>query len=59
METINCNSKLAKAYLEKTTGLPVLLLDMDLYDDRNYSASALRTRLEAFSEMLWAKKSAA
>jgi len=53
-----CNSKLMKEHLEKETGLPTLLLDMDIYDDRNYSAGALRTRLEAFAEMLKAKKSA-
>lgn len=54
-----CNSKLLKLHLEKETGLPTLLLDMDFYDDRNYSAAALRTRIEAFAEMLRAKKTAA
>jgi benzoyl-CoA reductase/2-hydroxyglutaryl-CoA dehydratase subunit BcrC/BadD/HgdB len=54
-----CHSKLTKQYLEKETGLPVLLLDMDLYDNRNYSAAAVQTRLEAFSEMLRARKAAA
>jgi hypothetical protein len=53
------NSKLLKLHLEKETGLPTLLLDMDIYDDRNYSAASLRTRLEAFAEMLKAKKAAA
>ncbi len=51
-----CNSKLLKWHIEKETGLPTLLLDMDFYDDRNYSAAALRTRLEAFCEMLKARK---
>jgi len=54
-----CSSKLGKINIEKETGLPTLLLEMDLYDDRNYSASSLRTRLEAFAEMLQAKKAAA
>jgi len=54
-----CNSKLLKLHIEKERGLPTLLLDMDFYDDRNYSAAALRTRLEAFSEMLKARKTAA
>jgi benzoyl-CoA reductase/2-hydroxyglutaryl-CoA dehydratase subunit BcrC/BadD/HgdB len=53
-----CNSKLMKQYLEKETGLPTLLLDMDFYDNRNYSAAALQTRLEAFAEMLRARKAA-
>lgn len=56
---LSSNSMLGRLYMEKETNLPVLLLDMDMYDDRNYSAAALRTRLEAFSEMLWAKKAAA
>ena len=54
-----CNSKLLKLHIEKEKGLPTLLLDMDIYDDRNYSAAALRTRLEAFAEMLKARKAAA
>jgi benzoyl-CoA reductase/2-hydroxyglutaryl-CoA dehydratase subunit BcrC/BadD/HgdB len=54
-----CNSKLLKVHIEKERGLPTLLLDMDFYDDRNYSAAALRTRLEAFAEMLKARKAAA
>jgi len=54
-----CNSKLLKLHIEKERRLPTLLLDMDFYDDRNYSAAALRTRLEAFSEMLKARKAAA
>jgi hypothetical protein len=54
-----CNSKLLKLHIEKERGLPTLLLDMDFYDDRNYSAAALRTRLEAFSEMLKARKATA
>jgi hypothetical protein len=54
-----CNSKLLKLHVEKERGLPTLLLDMDFYDDRNYSAAALRTRLEAFAEMLKARKATA
>ncbi|MGV8075140.1 MAG: 2-hydroxyacyl-CoA dehydratase [Syntrophobacteraceae bacterium] len=53
------NSKLLKLHLEKETGLPTLLLDMDFYDYRNYSAASLQTRLEAFAEMLKARKSTA
>lgn len=51
-----CDGKLVKASLEKETGLPTLLLEMDFYDSRNYSSASLRTRIEAFAELLWAKK---
>lgn len=53
-----CGSKLTKLYIEKEIGLPTLLLEMDLYDSRNYSAASLRTRLEGFAEMLKARKAA-
>ncbi len=56
---LTCNSKLVKPFIERESKLPTLLLDMDYYDDRNYSAAALRTRLEAFAEMLKAKKATA
>jgi len=56
---IMLNGKLAKAHIEKETGLPTLLLEMDVYDDRSYSAGSLRTRLEAFAEMLKSRKAAA
>jgi len=45
-----------KKWVEETTGVPVLSLEMDIYDSRNYSAAALRTRVEAFAEMLRARK---
>jgi benzoyl-CoA reductase/2-hydroxyglutaryl-CoA dehydratase subunit BcrC/BadD/HgdB len=51
-----CSSKLTKLHIEKETGLPTLLLDMDPQDERNYSTGSMRTRLEAFAEMLRAKK---
>ncbi|MEN8247108.1 MAG: 2-hydroxyacyl-CoA dehydratase family protein, partial [Thermodesulfobacteriota bacterium] len=53
---LTCNSKLMKEYFEKEVKLPTLLLDIDMYDDRNYSLGALQTRLEAFAEMLKAQK---
>ncbi len=53
---IVCTSKLTKLEIEKETGLPTLLLELDIYDKRNYSIASLRTRLEAFAEMLKAKK---
>jgi benzoyl-CoA reductase/2-hydroxyglutaryl-CoA dehydratase subunit BcrC/BadD/HgdB len=45
-----------KKWVEETTRVPVLPLEMDVYDSRNYSASALRTRVEAFAEILRARK---
>jgi len=45
-----------KKWVEETTGVPTLSLEMDMYDSRNYGAAALRTRVEAFAEMLRARK---
>ena len=49
-------SHTVKRWVEETTGVPALALEMDIYDSRNYSAAALRTRVEAFAEMLRARK---
>jgi len=59
--TFNCRpmatrSHLVKQWVEETTGVPVLALEMDFYESRSYSAAALRTRVEAFAEMLRARK---
>jgi len=51
-------SHFVKKWVEETTGVPTLSLEMDVYDSRNYSAAALRTRVEAFAEMLRARKAA-
>ena len=45
-----------KKWVEESLGIPVLSLEMDIYDSRNYSAAALRTRVEAFAEILRARK---
>jgi hypothetical protein len=50
-------SHLLKRFVERETGIPVLSLEMDMYDSRTYSAGSLRTRVEAFAEMLRAKRS--
>jgi benzoyl-CoA reductase/2-hydroxyglutaryl-CoA dehydratase subunit BcrC/BadD/HgdB len=42
----------------KELGIPVLLLECDHIDTRNYSAEAMRGRVEAFAEMLKAAKAA-
>jgi hypothetical protein len=48
-----------KKWVEETTGVPTLSLEMDIYDSRNYSAAALRTRVETFAEVLSARKASA
>jgi len=49
-------SHLFKHFVQREAGIPVLSLEMDMYDSRCYSAGALRTRVEAFAEMLRARK---
>ena len=49
-------SHLLKQFVERETGIPVLSLEMDMYDSRTYNESALRIRVEAFAEMLRARK---
>ena len=43
---------IAKKDIEEDLGIPVLALEGDYYDTRNYSPEALRTRVETFAEML-------
>jgi hypothetical protein len=52
-------SHLLKDYVESETGIPVLSLEMDMYDSRAYSAGALRTRVETFADMLRVRKASA
>jgi benzoyl-CoA reductase/2-hydroxyglutaryl-CoA dehydratase subunit BcrC/BadD/HgdB len=52
-------SHTVKKWVEENTGVPVLSLEIDAYDSRNYSAAALRTRVEAFAEMLRDRKASA
>jgi len=52
-------SHFLKKWVEETTGIPTLALEMDIYDSRNYSAGTLRTKVEAFAEMLRARKAMA
>ena len=41
-----------KKTISEKPGIPVLVLEGDLYDSRNYSAEQLRTRVESFARML-------
>ena len=52
-------SHFLKKWVEDKTGVPVLSLEMDLYDSRSYSAANLRTKVETFAEMLRARKASA
>jgi benzoyl-CoA reductase/2-hydroxyglutaryl-CoA dehydratase subunit BcrC/BadD/HgdB len=47
-----------KKWVAENTHIPVLALEGDLYDSRSYSASAMRTRVETFAEMLKDRKAA-
>jgi hypothetical protein len=49
-------SHLIKQWIEEQTGVPTLSLEIDIYDSRYYSAESLRTRVEAFAELLRARK---
>jgi len=52
-------SHLVKHLIEEQTGIPTLSLEMDIYDSRSYNAESLKTRVEAFAEMLRARKAVA
>ena len=43
---------MAKRSLEKELGIPVLSLEYDVYDCRDYSTQQVRTRVETFAELL-------
>ncbi|MDY6881395.1 MAG: 2-hydroxyacyl-CoA dehydratase family protein [Desulfatiglans sp.] len=43
---------MAKRSLEEDLGIPVLLLEYDIYDSRDYSTQQVRTRVETFAELL-------
>ena len=45
-------------YLPEELGIPVLPLEWDCYDARDYSAESLRTRIETFAEVVRARKAA-
>jgi benzoyl-CoA reductase/2-hydroxyglutaryl-CoA dehydratase subunit BcrC/BadD/HgdB len=49
-------SHLLEQFVERETGIPVLSLEMDVYDSRSYNEAVLRTRIEAFAEMLRSRK---
>ena len=59
--TYNCRpmaqtSHFLTKWVRETTGIPTLSMETDHFDSRSYSAAALRTRVEAFAELLRARK---
>ena len=52
------HSLMVKKWLEANTGVPTLSLEMDIYDSRDFSAATLRSRIDAFADMLRARKAA-
>ena len=49
---------MTKEKIMKELGIPVLVLEMDVLDPRDYSAGQLKTRVETFAELLKARKAA-
>jgi benzoyl-CoA reductase/2-hydroxyglutaryl-CoA dehydratase subunit BcrC/BadD/HgdB len=47
-----------KKGMEEELGIPVLVLEADLFDTRSYSAESLRTRVETFADLLRERKAA-
>jgi hypothetical protein len=47
---------MGKKVIKERLGIPVLVLEGDAYDTRNYSAGQLRTRVETFAELLKMRK---
>lgn len=63
MNTVCCRlfnpcTPLQKEHLEKELGIPILALEGDIYDSRNYSAERLRSRIETFAEIVKSAKAA-
>lgn len=52
------DAMILKEAVTERLGLPMLMLDMELYDSRYYSLEQLRTRIEPFAEMLKGTKAA-
>ncbi len=49
---------MARKAIKEELGIPVLVLEGDTYDTRDYSAGQLRTRVETFAELLKMRKAA-
>jgi benzoyl-CoA reductase/2-hydroxyglutaryl-CoA dehydratase subunit BcrC/BadD/HgdB len=49
---------MGKKDLQKKLDIPILVVEGDSYDTRNYSAGQLRTRIESFAEILRMEKKA-
>jgi benzoyl-CoA reductase/2-hydroxyglutaryl-CoA dehydratase subunit BcrC/BadD/HgdB len=49
---------MGKKALREKLDIPILVVEGDSYDTRNYSAGQLRTRIESFAEILKMKNAA-
>jgi hypothetical protein len=48
--------KLMAKIVHEKTGLPVFYIEGDIWDDRDYSPEALRTRIESICEIIKMRK---
>jgi len=55
---LTISALIVKKVIEEELNIPVLVLEGDWWDTRDYSAEALRTRVETFAEMLRMNKAA-
>ena len=56
MRAYNIFPRKAKEVIEKELGIPVLALEQDSIDSREYTAERFRTRVEPFAELLKDRK---
>lgn len=53
---LGAHQKMAAELVEKRTGVPHYYIESDFWDDRDYSAEALRTRIESISQLMHMRK---
>jgi len=52
---LGSDQKLCLAYVEKKTGKPCFYVEGDIWEDRDYSQEAMRTRVETICEIVKAR----
>jgi benzoyl-CoA reductase/2-hydroxyglutaryl-CoA dehydratase subunit BcrC/BadD/HgdB len=53
---LGSDNKLLARIIEEKTGKPVFYIEGDIWDDRDYSSGALRTRIETIAEIVKTRK---
>ena len=53
---LSAGAVMIKKIIEEESGLPVLYVEWDPYDERFYGAEQLRTRMETFADLLMSKR---